>query len=661
MPSYVPRIAPEQSRPNALRTRTVMDGAQLLLRDPPLRDVTAAEVHRDNAIVLQETLRDSPSITHFAIPDGVYDFYGNVHITRYVHIEGRTIKGPSPTTLQFGPGFGVLSSAKGATYKRIGFEGNRAYLHALPAGGTVITPVTYKTAARDDDLPRDVFHGCLVAATHNSFWEECKFSLAAGTGHALIGSLVGDINGYTYTLKRNNVDKSATIRCLANKNSGHGFFVGSGENTNACVWMQCDAVGNEGWAFWDHGFLGNHFYACHASGNLGGSFAIDASGAKSTMIGGYSEGAPAAPPSHAGRGAVVVGGVLGGGFNEEHMTGLLLGTSNHVTPHRVFHKREVPGSDTPVTGGMRLLLHQLSVEEIQLLHFKSNSGLNHIARWRKQRDQGGRRHIDRIEFHNAEVSGQVQHGMEWCQGDERAPGAMVFPGGFAWRRDSRSYDTERRVVPWAGFRPTTGVYAKGDLIVDIGEDNLFYRPRSRFGIGPAWRSRSAYRLGDVVTVDEAAYVAVHLNVTDDNLHDSTQAMSGATFGDPDPATGIVLDGDIEWLHWGPSQPDVEVFGRKSFTTVVPLDRRADASTDEPTRRLLAGGTWRNEAALRRVGTRVGDAVTATPHAELPDGVIWSAVVYSPGKLRLKVTNAGSTPQAVDDLVWTFAIWANGAT
>jgi hypothetical protein len=470
-------------RNNSLRTRIerLVDG-QVILRDAAETSVTGEMIAHDNSLLLDAAINQSDASRIF-VPIGRYPIYGNVWVTKPVHVEAEFTAVRTTTTLNFKSGYGMEVRARHCIFENLLFhgEGGRPQSGSVPksppAGGSFIS--------------NDGIHGAGVLVLYKSSWINCSFDQFAGSGHA--------IWGWEHA-SHTNVEK-----CYSNKNWGHGFYVSSGDDANDCVWYRCSAVGNGGWGIYDSGALGNHMYGCHVSANLTGAYFVEDNNAYSTIIGCYSEGGQ--PPSKTNRMAVVVGGDHGAGFTDD-TTGLLLLHRRSVSPFRITDrvKPDGPYKDLNINKHYAIDFGEGSgspSKNIGLLGFSSifEALAHHISFLREEPREGQDRPFLRLRFWTGK-SGVNAESMEWAQGDIRGPGIIAFPQGFLLRPERRraTRQLERKVAGWNGPYPpqTPGTYEPGDVMVDLSGTNYFYFPRSPFGRAGEWRANKAYQIGNVV-------------------------------------------------------------------------------------------------------------------------------------------------------------------
>lgn len=113
--------------------------------------------------------------------------------------------------------------------------------------------------------------------------EDCQFQ-GFRDGVAILADARSSIdNGTPYE----NANNTSLRGVRAVSNTRHGFFV-DGSDTNVCLFDQCDAMSNTAIGFFDSGFLGNTYVACHTADNAQG-YKTDNANARHVFIGCYAE------------------------------------------------------------------------------------------------------------------------------------------------------------------------------------------------------------------------------------------------------------------------------------------------------------------------------------------------------------------------------------
>ena len=681
-----PCIAPEAAGNNYLRTRIVEDtdpvdpaGPSILqLRDLPGSDISNTLMFHDNSIVFQDAIED-PAVQRIYIPVGRYPMFGNIRVgwnqeagaiqgERKIHLEGEAhfIDGRANSTFVFNPGFGIESWASYSMFENIRFEGIGKYQHSLPAGGLFVTRITYLQHDEDRNSRPEVVHGCMALALTRSRWSNCTFAGVAGTGHAI----------WPYI----NANFTQVDFCFSIKNTGHGFYAGGTADSQMCTWTRCLVRGNGGWGIYDSGFLGNLMMSCQADGNWRGQYLVDDTGARSTVIGCYSEGNH--PPSKFGDNAVVLGGNHGARMVDD-TRGLRLLNHNHVSPfsiqRRIHEGRKPYNLDRDVHHSIELgdkvgtRKNQLKLQKF----YSQTEPIEHLIHWFRQDPREGgvdpfvNKPVQRIRFVAKETNGRP--GMEWCQGEVRGQGAIAFPEGFLLRAGGREWSTERRITGWNQYNPIARqTYDQGDLIIDLSGANYFFRPKERFGLGQPWQKGAGYSIGDTAIPTEPngnVYVVVAYydgstktyfkppNYSETEPHADTGNFGySSSHHEPDwNKEGDIEDYQLVWREWGPAWNGgaaknlLDTLGRRTANLNIPVGR---SESDE----FEIGANSTERFFVRIDGAEPGDAVVATPGGDLPLGIVWNAIVHERFRVSLRLTNVSSEPQRINVMPWRIDCW-----
>lgn len=159
---------------------------------------------------------------------------------------------PDRVSLDLGPAFGSLSaftlrfSKQAAPEYAIRVAGAGSQL----LGGAIQGP---SLSARGSTGVRVTGHRARVAFTSAHYFDDFGFEVRARVSEGT------NANGFELS------------GCRAVR-SGHGFYV-NGEEVNAGVIFRCTAESNDGYGFFESGFLGGGYYSCHASLNPLGNYA----------------------------------------------------------------------------------------------------------------------------------------------------------------------------------------------------------------------------------------------------------------------------------------------------------------------------------------------------------------------------------------------------
>jgi hypothetical protein len=204
-----------------------------------------------------------------------------------------------------------------------------------------------------------------------------------------------------------------------------------GDSSNAGVITGCSAAGNSGWGFYDSSFLGNTYVGCHTEDNLGGAYKSDNLNARNVFLGCYSEsGQPASdiiPPS------IIIGGL--------HAASISDGT-----------KGVVSADTSSLTTDMLRAMESIITPALQM------NGPNNA--WRLRYHSG-----DDIKFDWANQGAGIGYyvaGPNTVYGNDTG---RALPYAFCATNLCVGINSPRRIDS-AGSLPASGIYAKGDIILN---------------------------------------------------------------------------------------------------------------------------------------------------------------------------------------------------
>lgn len=366
---------------------------------------------------------EGPSIY---FPSGKYNSSQNIELKKRVrlHGAGSGMSGGSQATIKFPAG------VNGITVNRYNtLNGTTEGVPSTSADGSLIEGLVIQGGGKASGGSN---FGLWLRA--RAVIRNVRVEAFSGTGILIVatagagGAAEGNANCFM-------LDTGSVYGC-----GGDGIFV-DGADSNAGNVNAFDCSSNGGWGIYDSSFLGNTYAGCHTADNTSGAYKTDNANARNIFVGCYSEGGQ--PASDIAFPSQCIGGLHGAGFTDASFNGVVTGGS-------IFS--QLYGTD----------LHEVSVNGNRAngdIVLAQKSGTNSTSAFRlKYAGKDAVLNVDNLDANNAiRITGS---------GTSIAGGRSGGQVGRAVLLDPLLGDgsTNSRVVTYRSAAPTTGEWARGDVV-----------------------------------------------------------------------------------------------------------------------------------------------------------------------------------------------------
>lgn len=524
--AWFPSTPPTTAGRKHLRTRIASIGNGLVeFTDTVVDPVTNATMAHDAYAPLQAAIQRGDEI---AVPRGTWEVHGRLRVNNVVTIDG---EGPETSLLRFWDGWGI--EVEGPDTCEDGCPGGRnsvlsdlglTYVNqsTLPCGNPVILESDPGPSVL---TPNRSWSGCLLLLTTRCLLSRVWINNARGTGMVLWGWPVRP-DGSAHS----NCNSCLIFDCASSSaKEGHGIFI-RGSDANQLTFYTPNVVNNDGWGYYDRGFLGNHINGAHASNNDCGAYRVDAIASKSVWSACYSEANQ--PPSYPNPTTIIEGGDHGAGFVPG--SGANPHTSNTgIGAQPYLHTAQSNGQSSVQIG-------QPAVSNMELIRFASHPQdptarkLKHVQ-FRRDQDCVAR-YYDVSTFESE----------RWYGRHARGPGLLAFRRGFLLGPTEQLFTTTSDT--------TARGYVVGDVLVD--PQGVMRHPSAPYVVAAAWTANTVHRLGSAckpTTANGLGYVV-----------SACTGDTGGTFGKsgtaqpnwPTTIGATVVDGTITWRCHGADTPQL---------------------------------------------------------------------------------------------------------